>query len=386
MLDSRKDHVKFWRPQILLMVSNPRACIPLMEFVNDVKKGGLYIVGHVILGKLDSHVEDPSVTDTPNWINLVDYLKVKAFVELTLATSVREGMHHLVRLSGLGGMKPNTICLGFYDETLPEDLLAKKVASTRARRRVRFYGSEETPGNGHESLPTPRLEESDKHLGHEEYVMMIVDALKMNKNLCLCRHFHLWDKEAICRSKKQQYVDVWPVNFFRPDTSDYFDNTCLFMLQLATILNMVPGWKSRTTLRVFMCVNAQTDDTLKKERKLDQLLRQLRIIGQIKIVTWENVLELRGGGTSEPEADAAATSGPTGVNFPTDVPNEYVQGINQLVKVQCTNTAITFMYLPKPPAIAQHHKLYLDQLKMLSDDLPPTVFVNGIHPVTSTTL
>ncbi|WAR14000.1 S12A9-like protein [Mya arenaria] len=374
MLDIRKSHVKYWRPQILLMVSRPKQSPELIDFINDIKKGGLYVIGHVRKGHLDDFKEnDPLYEENLRWMKLVDRLQIKAFVELTLARTICDGLHNLIRSAGIGGLKTNTVCLGFYDNHTPEDALAKF-----HYRRKRFFGTVSHTGQPLDVGENFRgTRNGDKDLAGTEYVKMIADSLKMHKNVMLCRHFHQLDKESIKATKGTLFIDVWPVNFFRPETASYFDNTCLFLLQLACIINMVPGWKSKARLRVFLFVNAHSENATNKEHKLENYLRQLRINAKIQVVSWESIAQ----SMVSKEFDLSVNYSESRMQEYNHISTDFLQAINKTIVSFSKRTAVTFLYLPRPPEENVDYERYLAQLDGLSDNLPPTVFVHGLHPV-----
>ncbi|KAG0311680.1 hypothetical protein BGZ99_009989 [Dissophora globulifera] len=113
-LDSRKEHVKFWRPQILLLVHHPRSEYQLIQFCNHLKKGALYVLGHVILGDLRDVLTEYR-RQQGSWLKFVDVTQIKAFVNLSVADSIRIGARNLLIGTGLGGMRPNIVVLGSFN-------------------------------------------------------------------------------------------------------------------------------------------------------------------------------------------------------------------------------------------------------------------------------
>ncbi|XP_014206064.1 solute carrier family 12 member 9 isoform X2 [Copidosoma floridanum] len=402
MLDSRKDHVKFWRPQILLMVASPRSACPLIDFINDLKKGGLYVIGHVKVGEFSGKV-DPTINEYPHWLSLVDHMKVKAFIELTITKTIREGLHHLIRLSGMGAMKPNTIVLGFYDSEIPNDFFQNSQYATIMFENVTTYS------NG-KVFPLRQPNEG-KTIDELQYVGMCQDVLNMKKNLCLCRNFHLLDKTQLTKNNRNfKYIDVWPVNFFQPSDQDPFDTSSLFMLQLACIINMVGNWKN-LHLRVFHCEVAKSSSSslnisesqgsmndcprISNEHKLKKLLKMLRISASItKIPDWsEQIGELNGRALLESRAESSFEASVEGTEnaLSSNVSRAYILNVNKLIREYCSQTAAVFIYLPAPPSSNTWdkntlHRQYLQFLTELTVDLPPTILVHGVSAVTSTTL
>ncbi|KAM4537310.1 solute carrier family 12 member 6 isoform 2-T2 [Odontesthes bonariensis] len=116
-LEEGPPHTKNWRPQVLVLlkldedahVKSPR----LLTFASQLKAGkGLTIVGTVVSGNfLQSYGEALAAEQTLK--HLMDKERVKGFCQCIVAQKSREGISHMIQSSGLGGMKPNTVVMGW---------------------------------------------------------------------------------------------------------------------------------------------------------------------------------------------------------------------------------------------------------------------------------
>lgn len=377
MLDVRKDHVKFWRPQVLLMVANPRSSCQLILFVNQLKKGGLFVLGHVQLGDLDTLPTDPIQQQYNFWLSLVDKLDVKAFVDLSLSPSVRQGTQHLLRITGLGGMKPNTLILGFYDSCTPDDFFLQYTAFCNSSMG---QGSEGEYNFGVDlpslqaHFPPVRHVESPRSLSPEEYVGIVSDALKMGKNVCLARYFFQLegeDKDSKVDGSDRK-IDVWPLNLLQPSSRDYEDVCSLFLLQMACVLNMSNKWR-RARMRIFLNVETESNDQgwVVNEEAFRELLRKLRIRASIKIVPWDSVVQHH----IQPSGESRDT-----------LSEDFLSAVNCMLLEHSSQSAVSFLYLPRPPAQRSHSQQYLSQLEAVTSNLGPTLLIHGVTPVTYTGL
>lgn len=154
-----------------------------------------------------------------------------------------------------------------------------------------------------------------------------------------------------------------------------------------------------------MCVDTKIKDVAILRRQWDQILQMLRIEAFIQVVIWDHITSpldqsLQSSMTditvdmASPDSKISADSDYS--NEPTlaigDSPQRfvltdgYLQNVNVMIQEHSYNTSVLFMYLPPPPHNPDDYLQYLRRLDILTKNLPPTLLVHGINPVTSTTL
>ncbi|KAJ1725037.1 hypothetical protein LPJ53_000763 [Coemansia erecta] len=297
-LDVRKEHVKFWRPQILLLVHNPRSSLQLIRFCNALKKGGLYVIGHVLKGGFYEMLPEMQQQESL-WLRLIDVLGVKAFLNLAVEEREDAGARALVLGAGLGGMRPNIVVMGFLN--------------------LGRGGGKLPDACGDVALPTDGIR-LNSPIAPTAYVRIIEDVLVMGKAVGIAYGFAGLDcltPTPLARglqgsstplhgssgglphytpSSSKRYIDLWPIQIGTLATASgtsahqqqqpqqHLTNfsSYVMVLQLGTVLHLVPHWHKHYVLRV-MCFVENAGDVEEEHRRVAKLLRDLRVVAELHV-------------------------------------------------------------------------------------------------------
>ena len=238
LLRLKPEHIKFWRPQIILLINNPRRQTRLIQFCNSLKKGSLYILGHVIVTDDFAAGVTEAKLQQAAWTKYIsEYSRIKAFVQLTMSPTITWGVRNLILSAGLGGMRPNIAVMGFYnmDElrhsrtttgfqvpdapvspAAPPQGDSKQEPKVVRRRRRGDTSSRILEG----ILPTDAIKTEDM-MSVTNYLTILEDlALRYRLNVAIGKGFEALETPRKDGSNTKKYLDLWPIQMSAELTAD----------------------------------------------------------------------------------------------------------------------------------------------------------------------
>lgn len=116
-LEQGPPHTKNWRPQILVFLKLSEDLQPryerLLDFCTQLKAGkGLTIVASILQGEYKNRCADAAAAKQ-SLMKCMKEHRVKGFAEVVVSRSIIDAMYHMVQSAGLGGLKHNTILIGW---------------------------------------------------------------------------------------------------------------------------------------------------------------------------------------------------------------------------------------------------------------------------------
>lgn len=291
LLRLKQDNIKYWRPQILLLVDNPRTSWNLIRFCNNMKKGGLYILGHVTVSADFQEQFNELKKQQRAWMKIRDMAKIKAFVQIGTGPNLAWGIRNVFLGSGLGGMRPNITVLGFFD--LQNYYQAASDNSNDNSNQDSVENAELSAlTQFNKPLPTDDCKNEEK-VKIQQWVQIVEDLSLMQSNIAIAHDFKkldLPDKSDRLHDKK--HLDLYPIQMCaqmkalndKPSIITTNFDTYTLILQLGAILVTVPQWKHTHSLRVILFVENELDRS-DENRRMRELLTVLRIEAEVIVVS-----------------------------------------------------------------------------------------------------
>ena len=397
----RRDHVKTYRPQFLIMCGSPaNERISLVKFATMMKMGhGVNIYGSVLIqNRPNAESDGVQERRKKQRQNMKDVEKARkdmysffyenagvwgkeannrAFCDVVGAKTLHEGFITLLELGGLGRLKPNLVLFGYKEDWKKaplaevseyESLIADSMYHNRGvlvlRDRKNVLEGYNTLDKNGKSLQTAvkAVDES----GEEESAINILREQSSNRSALNI------NKENI---KKTKRIDIW-----------YLSDDGGLTLLIPWLLQKDPRWKT-ASLRVNQLTHTGIDggNTVRLNASMSRsmhLLRKFRILADVKmidvsLVEWPSTMIIK-------EYEELCKE----VGLETGLP-EYVDGelppdnktirllrLAEQLREHSHDASLVYIQLPIPESTLEQ-KRYMTYVEMLSNKLPLTCFIRG---------
>ncbi|XP_076023733.1 solute carrier family 12 member 1 [Genypterus blacodes] len=412
-LSGTEDHVKNFRPQILVLTGTAKTRPALLDLAHAFSKNyGLCLTCQVFVGPRSEALREmkAGMKNSQLWLKRT---KRKAFYAAVACNTFREGAEHLLQASGLGRLAPNTLMVGFKRDW--RTVGAETVQSYVGVLHDAFdfeYGT--LVLRMYEGLDVTHIVEAEEEMfkaAKEQEELEMPNGGKRKGMFRKTRHSSqqiLTTRVSVCspptphvanmneqlmeastQFKKKQptgTIDVWWL----------FDDGGLTLL-LPYILTTRKKWKN-CKLRIF--VAGQPGRTELDKREMESLLQKFRInckdiqvIDDIQVSpnpdSWKKFeamiepfrLHERSKDTAQAEAEQK--------KHPWKITDEELDAfeektnlqirLNELLKEKSAsaNLIIVSMPIARKDSVSDH--LYMAWLDVLTKELPPTLLIRGNH-------
>ncbi|XP_059486359.1 bumetanide-sensitive sodium-(potassium)-chloride cotransporter [Neocloeon triangulifer] len=424
-LNQTSEHVKNYRPQILLLSGNPTARPAVMQLASQITKNlSLLLCGKISEKELTYVQRSKCISDANKFL---EANKVRAFFTVVDGLNFEQGARALLQATGIGKLRPNVLLMGYKNEWLlaPNAELHEyfnvlheafdnrlAVAILRVRGGLDFsqfteHEEEQESGanGGNHSAPSLARVASDNFINlayestegplNHKYVLNSAKAVErtpqeilrhkrktqsLEKNLFSGANGNPLPHEVLqCVAifdspPKKGTIDVWWL----------YDDGGLTLL-LPYILTTRHNW-SGCRLRIFALVNKK-DQFEVEERNMASLLSKFRI-DYASLTMIHNVSEKPHPSTNmffeeiikpfrerpgAADADVVKASELIALKYKT----ERQLRLRELLLQHSKDANLIVMTMPMPRKGVVSAPLYMAWLEVLSRDMPPFMLVRG---------
>jgi len=134
-LEKERFHPKNWRPSILALSGNPKNRLHLVSYACLLSaERGVVSLGQIISGQLEDRI-NRQVEAEKMLRKFIARERLDAFPAVVVDDNFADGLKALIQCHGIGGLRPNTVLLGWSEDTSKSDIASMILALSQKMKR-----------------------------------------------------------------------------------------------------------------------------------------------------------------------------------------------------------------------------------------------------------